>query len=93
MIRKLIDSKSHETNILNCIEEHVELIQAVTKYERYRVLGKYSKLPKLQDNVLEEIVDCKISLEILIEMFGFSKEDLQKKYDEKMKRNLERIEK
>ena len=91
MIKKLIASKSHEVNILNCLEELAELIQAVSKYERYRMLGKISELPKLRANVLEELSDTLISTEIIGTLFSFKPEELAGEIDSKMKRNLERI--
>lgn len=92
MIKKLIESKPHQANILNCIEELSELVQAVSKHERYRLLGKISELPKLRQSVLEEVVDAKISIDIIIELFNIQGFEYTVEEKKKMKRNIERIE-
>lgn len=71
-----------QTNI--AMEEAAELIQAINKVKR-------KKNEKSKKNLLEEIADTYICLAQLQEMFHFTDEELQNVIDQKISRQLQRI--
>lgn len=69
----------HQRDIL--VEECAELIQAVSKCKR-GVTGSF-------DNFVEELADAQVMLTQMIDYVG--REEVQKKIDEKLLRQIERI--
>lgn len=83
-IKKMLNSQSVEVNKTIVIEELSELQKEVCKdlrgYER-------------REEIKEEMADVHICLQMLKEIYNFSDEELEKMYERKMRRNIERINK
>lgn len=83
-IKKMLNSQSVEVNKTIVIEELSELQKEVCKdlrgYER-------------REEIKEEMADVYICLQMLKEIYNFSNEELEKMYERKMRRNIERINK
>ena len=83
-IKKMLNSQSVEVNKTIVIEELSELQKEVCKdlrgYER-------------REEIKEEMADAYICLQMLKEIYNFSDEELEKMYERKMRRNIERINK
>ncbi len=83
-IKKMLNSQSVEVNKTIVIEELSELQKEVCKdlrgYER-------------REEIKEEMADVYICLQMLKEIYNFSDEELEKMYERKMRRNIERINK
>ena len=80
----MLNSQSVEVNKTIVIEELSELQKEVCKdlrgYER-------------REEIKEEMADAYICLQMLKEIYNFSDEELEKMYERKMRRNIERINK
>lgn len=80
----MLNSQSVEVNKTIVIEELSELQKEVCKdlrgYER-------------REEIKEEMADVYICLQMLKEIYNFSDEELEKMYERKMRRNIERINK
>lgn len=81
-ILKLIASKSNLENKIITIEELSELQKELTKD-----LRGYEK----REEIKEEIIDVYMCLQFLKEIYNFSDEELEKEYEKKLNRNLNRI--
>lgn len=82
ILQKAVDAFGDQQKIVAC-EELAELIQAISKYERYPTV-------KTRENVLEEIVDVGIMLGQLELLFEYT--DAEVKYMLKKKiSKLERV--
>lgn len=83
-IKKMLNSQSVEVNKTIVIEELSELQKEVCKdlrgYER-------------REEIKEEMADVYICLQMLKEIYNFSDEELEKMYERKMRKNIERINK
>ena len=83
-INLILNSQSVEVNKTIVIEELSELQKEVCKdlrgYER-------------REEIKEEMADVYICLQMLKEIYNFSDEELEKMYERKMRRNIERINK
>lgn len=83
-IKKMLNSQSVEVNKTIVIEELSELQKEICKdlrgYER-------------REEIKEEMADVYICLQMLKEIYNFSDEELEKMYERKMRRNIERINK
>ena len=81
-IKKMLNSQSVEVNKTIVIEELSELQKEVCKdlrgYER-------------REEIKEEMADVYICLQMLKEIYNFSDEELEKMYERKMRRNIQRI--
>ena len=81
-INLILNSQSVYVNKTIVIEElselQKELCQDLRGYER-------------RFEIKEEICDVYICLQLLKEIYNFSDEDLEKMYERKMRRNIERI--
>lgn len=67
-----------------CMEECVELIQAISKAKRGRID---------RDNMIEEIADVLICIEMLKQMYMISDEKINKWIEKKQAREAERMKK
>ena len=83
-IKKMLNSQSVEVNKTIVIEELSELQKEVCKYLRG---------DERREEIKEEMADVYICLQMLKEIYNFSDEDLEKMYERKMRRNIERMNK
>ena len=84
ILRKAIDTDGTEAQMMKCIEEMAELIQAINKYFRASTQFKWAEA---YDSVVEEIADVQIMLEQMRIVFG------DKSVDEQITAKLGRLEK
>ena len=84
ILRKAIDTYGTEAQMMQCIEEMAELIQAINKYFR---ANTNEEMAKAYISVIEEISDGQIMLEQMRLLFG------DKAVDEQIKAKLGRLEK
>lgn len=82
-IEKLLKNQSIDINKTIVIEELSELQKEICKDLR----GYNRKI-----EIKEEMADVYICLQLLKEIYNFSDNELEKMYERKMKRNIERIE-
>lgn len=80
---KVLINALGKNNIIVCQEECAELIQALTKYQRYGII---------QDNLYEEIADVLTSVEWVIEYLGLSTKTIERIKQEKIERSQQRYE-
>lgn len=81
-INLILNSQSVDVNKTIVIEELSELQKELCKD-----LRGYNR----REEIKEEMADVYICLQLLKEIYNFSDEDLEKMYERKMKRNIERI--
>lgn len=81
-INLILNSQSVDVNKTIVIEELLELQKELCKD-----LRGYNR----REEIKEEMADVYICLQLLKEIYNFSDEDLEKMYERKMKRNIERI--
>ena len=74
ILRKAIDTYGTEAQMMQCIEEMAELIQAINKYFRASTQFKWAEA---YDSVVEEIADVQIMLEQMRIVFGDKSDDEQ----------------
>lgn len=84
ILRKAIDTYGTEAQMMQCIEEMAELIQAINKYFR---ANTDEEMAKAYISVIEEISDVQIMLEQMRILFG------DKAVDEQITAKLGRLEK
>ena len=84
ILRKAIDTYGIEAQMMQCIEEMAELIQAINKYFR---ANTNEEMAKAYVSVIEEISDVQIMLEQMRIVFG------DKAVDEQITAKLGRLEK
>ena len=84
ILRKAIDTYGTEAQMMQCIEEMAELIQAINKYFR---ANTDEEMAKAYVSVIEEISDVQIMLEQMRILFG------DKAVDEQITAKLGRLEK
>ena len=102
-IKKIAYTYGYDAQSRQCIEEMAELTQAINKYWRKDLqCGKYPYNPwdgympddsKEYDNLLEEIADVEICLAQMKYLLAIREEDINKVIEQKLDRQLERIEK
>ena len=66
-IKKLIEKNGRESELIVCMEEPAELIQAIAKCERSRLGDEFASDDL--DNLYEEIADVKICLRLLTRLY------------------------
>ncbi len=81
-INLILNSQSVDVNKTIVIEELSELQKELCKD-----LRGYDR----REEIKEEMSDVYICLQLLKEIYNFSDEDLEKMYERKMKRNIQRI--
>ena len=81
-INLILNSQSVDVNKTIVIEELSEL-----QKELWKDLRGYDR----REEIKEEMSDVYICLQLLKEIYNFSDEDLEKMYERKMKRNIQRI--
>ena len=84
ILRKAIDTYGTEAQMMQCIEEMAELIQAINKYFR---ANTDEEMAKAYISVIEEISDVQIMLEQMRIVFG------DKSVDKQITAKLGRLEK
>ena len=84
ILQNAIDTYSTKAQIMQCIEEMAELIQAINKYFR---ANTDEAMAKAYVSVIEEIADVQIMLEQMRIVFG------DKSVDEQITAKLGRLEK
>ena len=84
ILQKAIDTYGTEAQMMQCIEEMAELIQAINKYFR---ANTDEEMAKAYVSVIEEISDVQIMLEQMRILFG------DKAVDEQITAKLGRLEK
>ncbi len=89
-IRNLLHANTAENNNAICMEECAELIQAISKMQRYWLDSDDGIKAKM--NLVEEIADVIICIDLLKEMYCIGNTTLETMIDAKMDRNLRRIE-
>ena len=82
-INLILNSQSVDVNKTIVIEELSELQKELCKD-----LRGYDR----REEIKEEMADVYIYLQLLKEIYNFSDEELEKMYERKMRRNIERIE-
>ena len=81
-IKLLLENQSVDVNKMIAVEELSELQKEICKN-----LRGFDR----REEIKEEIADVYICLQLLKEIYNFSDEDLEKMYERKMKRNIQRI--
>lgn len=89
-IRELLHANTAENNNAICMEECAELIQAISKMQRYGLDSDEGV--KAMMNLIEEMADVIICIDLLKEMYYIGDTTLDAMIDAKMARNLRRIE-
>lgn len=84
ILQKAIDTYGTKAQMMQCIEEMAELIQAINKYFRASTQFKWAEA---YDSVVEEIADVQIMLEQMRLLFG------DEAVDEQITAKLDRLEK
>ena len=98
-IKKIADTYGYEAQSRQCIEEMAELTQAINKYWRKDL--KCGQLTTLEVpigstqelSIIEEIADVEICLAQMKYLLAIREEDINKVIEQKLDRQLERIEK
>ena len=81
-IKLLLENQSVDVNKMIAVEELSELQKEICKD-----LRGFDR----REEIKEEMADVYICLQLLKEIYNFSDEDLEKMYERKMKRNIQRI--
>lgn len=81
-IKLLLENQSFDVNKMIAVEELSELQKEICKD-----LRGFDR----REEIKEEMADVYICLQLLKEIYNFSDEDLEKMYERKMKRNIQRI--
>ena len=81
-IKLLLENQSVDVNKMIAVEELSELQKEICKD-----LRGFDR----REEIKEEMADVYICLQLLKEIYNFSDEDLEKMYERKMRRNIERI--
>ncbi len=81
-IKLLLENQSVDVNKMIAVEELSELQKEICKD-----LRSFDR----REEIKEEMADVYICLQLLKEIYNFSDEDLEKMYERKMRRNIERI--
>lgn len=82
----------YEPQSRQCIEEMSELTQAINKLWRKKTFGGNSiEISQARKNVLEEIADVSIMIYQMKELLGVKEDDLSEIINQKLDRQLERI--
>lgn len=84
-LQKIAEHYGKDTQAVQCAEELCELACAVLKYRKRRCSKEF-------DNVIEEIADAEIMLEQIKYLFGIGNEFIDEIKQEKINRQLLRIE-
>ena len=87
-IKMLLDYHGFDETLTIATEECAELIKEITKYKRAK---NHSEQIRRRSTLLEEIADVSICIDMMLEMFDLTKEDIVIKKKEKMERNILRI--
>lgn len=74
---------------IQLMEEMGELMQAVSKYDRAEEGGE---ICETMWNLVDELVDVQIMIDQFRELFGVTTERFESKYNDKLNRQIERIE-
>ena len=78
LIDRLIEKNGRNKELIVCMEECAELIQAISKFIRYEWNDEYAGTFNLnRDNLVEEMADVKICLQILQSAFDIQDKDLE----------------
>lgn len=85
-----IKGEGSDNSLIHSMEEFSELTQAISKF--MRADGEnVEELFKAVENIKEEMADAHICLAMMQDILFINDIEMQNAYDEKMKRNLERI--
>lgn len=77
LIEQLIDKNGRNKELIVCMEECAELIQAISKSIRYEWNDEYAGTFKSnKDNLIEEMADVMICIQILQSAYGIEDKDL-----------------
>ena len=87
--REVIGFYGHERQSMIHCEELAELIQAISKMRRAKASGKDSG--GAYENLVEELADCMICMEQVMEMYGISEREIQWVVERKCARQEERM--
>lgn len=82
IVSRSLDTYGNGLQLVVCMEELSELIQAISK----EIRGKGNR-----DNTIEEMADVLICVEILKQVFGIADEDIDSWIKYKQERNLFRM--
>lgn len=85
-IKMLLDYHGFEETLTIATEECAELIKEITKYKRAK---NHSEQIRRRSTLLD--ADVSICIDMMLEMFDLTKEDIAIKKKEKMERNILRI--
>ncbi len=88
----IADRYGYEPQSRQCIKEMAELTQAINKYWRKRNFGGSDRqIAEAEDAVLDEMADTQIMLWQLKYLLGFGNGPLEKRINEKLDRQVNRI--
>lgn len=90
-IQKIADTYGYDAQSRQCIEEMAELTVAINKAWRKRY-DDFEKRTKDFENIREEICDVEIMLEQIKYLLQISDTDINEIIEQKLDRQLERIE-
>lgn len=95
-IKKIADTYGYDAQSRQLIEEMAELMVAVNKYHRalelYDIEYESAFLDIRKDDIAEEIADVTIMLEQIKYLLNVSDTDINEIIEQKLNRQLERIE-
>lgn len=98
-IQKIADTYGYDAQSRQCIEEMAELTQAINKFWRKDLkCGQFTPLQvpigsPQELSIIEEIADVEICLAQMKYLLAIREEDVNKVIEQKLDRQLERIEK
>lgn len=90
LVRALIAKNGEDQQRLVCMEEPAELIQAITKCERYKHIGKLKEYRMCRNNLIEEMADVLFCLDMLRCLYDVSENELMEMKESKEKRTMTR---
>ena len=93
MIMFLAEYYGRHHQIIKAIEEHSELIQALSKYWSGEISERADEktLAKLKKQIVSEYADCWITIAQVVYLLDVSSKDVEKMIKYKLKRQLRRI--
>lgn len=97
-LRRIAEEYGYDAQSRQCIEEMAELTQAINKFWRKQLYCGVTPFPieeksKERDAIIEEIADVEICISQMKYLLAIREEDVNKVIEQKLDRQLERIEK
>ena len=71
----------------NCIEEACELVQAISKVERYKKQNRLDQLVNARNNLIQELADVIIAIKALQIHYSLDEEEIMDKIEIKLNKD------